>query len=69
MRCIVMKFKRVFLVVLDSVGVGEAKDASKYGDIGCNTLKHIKENTDLFIPNLKKIGFLDTINIQLKNLD
>lgn len=58
-----MKFKRIFLMVLDSVGVGEAKDASNYGDIGCNTLGHIKETTDLFIPNLKKIGFLDTVNM------
>lgn len=58
-----MKFKRVFLMVLDSVGVGEASDASKYGDIGSNTLGHIKEQCDLFVPNLKKIGFLDTINM------
>ena len=58
-----MKFKRVFLMVLDSVGVGEAKDASNYGDNGANTLGHVKDNTDLFIPNLKKIGFLDTINM------
>lgn len=58
-----MKFKRIFLMVLDSVGVGEASDASKYGDIGSNTLGHIKEQCDLFVPNLKKIGFLDTINM------
>lgn len=58
-----MKFKRVFLIVLNSVGVGEAKDALNYGDVGSNTLGHIKEKTDLFIPNLKKIGFLDTINM------
>ena len=58
-----MKFKRIFLMVLNSVGVGEAKDAANYGDIGSNTLGHIKEQTDLFIPNLKKIGFLDTINM------
>lgn len=58
-----MKFKRIFLMVLDSVGVGEAEDASKYGDIGANTLGHIREKCDLFIPNLKKIGFLDTINM------
>lgn len=50
-------------MVLDSVGVGEASDASKYGDIGSNTLGHIKEQCDLFVPNLKKIGFLDTINM------
>ena len=58
-----MKFKRIFLMVLVSVGVGEASDASKYGDIGSNTLGHIKEQCDLFVPNLKKIGFLDTINM------
>lgn len=58
-----MQFKRVFLVVLDSLGVGEAVDAINYDDAGCNTLGHIKENYDLFIPNLKKLGFLNTINM------
>ena len=58
-----MKFKRIFLMVLDSLGVGEADDASKYKDIGANTLGHIKESCNLFIPNLKKIGFLDTLNM------
>lgn len=58
-----MKFKRIFLMVLDSVGVGEANDAVNYGDVGSNTLGHIKDNYDLFIPNLKKIGFLDTLNM------
>jgi phosphopentomutase len=33
-------FKRIFLVVLDSVGIGEAPDAEKYGDVGANTLLH-----------------------------
>lgn len=36
-----MKEKRVFLIVLDSVGVGNAKDANLYGDEGANTLSHI----------------------------
>lgn len=58
-----MKFKRIFVLVLDSLGVGEAKDAADYGDTGANTLKHINENYDLFIPNLKKIGFLNTVNM------
>lgn len=62
-----MKFKRIFLMVLDSVGVGEASDASNYGDSNANTLGHIKENYDLFIPNLKKIGFLDTLNMSENN--
>ena len=59
-----MKFKRIFLMILDSLGVGEAKDASNYGDNGCNTLGNIKNNYDLFIPNLAKIGFLDTLTME-----
>lgn len=58
-----MKFKRIFLIVLDSVGVGETSDALNFGDNGANTLGHINEQCDLFIPNLKKIGFLDTLNM------
>lgn len=58
-----MKYKRIFLLVLDSLGVGEATDASNYNDTGANTLGHIKEKYDLFIPNLTKLGFLDTLNM------
>lgn len=58
-----MKFKRVFLLVLDSLGVGEAQDANNYGDTGANTLGHIIEKYDLFVPNLKRLGFLDTIKM------
>lgn len=58
-----MKFKRIFLMVLDSLGVGEAVDAASFGDTGANTLGHIYEKCGLFVPNLKKIGFLDTIHM------
>ncbi len=58
-----MKFKRIFLMVLDSLGVGETTDAVNFGDTGANTLGHIVEKCDLFVPNLKKIGFLDTLNL------
>lgn len=58
-----MKFKRVFLIVLDSLGVGEAIDASNYGDNGSNTLGHVNMENPLFIPNLTKLGFLDTLNL------
>ena len=65
-----MKFKRIFLIILDSLGVGESVDAINYNDTGANTLGHIKENYDLFIPNLKKLGFLNTINMdQNDNVD
>lgn len=62
-----MKFKRIFLLVLDSLGVGEAIDANNYGDNGANTLKHVMDNYDLFIPNLKKLGFVNTINMNDNN--
>ena len=58
-----MKFKRIFLMVLDSLGVGEAADATNFKDNGSNTLGHVIESEDLFLPNLKKIGILDTINM------
>ena len=58
-----MKFKRIFLIVLDSLGIGETSDALNFGDNGANTLGHVNEQYNLFIPNLKKIGFLDTLNM------
>ena len=48
-----MKFKRIFLMVLDSLGVGETIDAINFQDNGANTLGHVNEKCDLFIPNLK----------------
>jgi phosphopentomutase len=57
--------KRVILIVLDSVGIGELPDAAKYGDVGSNTLGHIAEQyPDLQIPNLVKLGLG---NIDLSN--
>lgn len=51
------KFNRVFVIVLDSLGVGEAKDAAKYGDTNTNTLKHLSySKNDFSIPNLEKLG-------------
>lgn len=59
-----MKFKRIFLIVMDSLGVGEALDANVYGDSTSNTLGHIMERQNLFIPNLKKLGFVDTLTMK-----
>lgn len=51
------KYKRIFTIVLDSLGIGEMKDSPKYGDEGVNTLRHIAEHTaDFNIPNLQKLG-------------
>src|SRR5699024_1713280 len=50
-------FKRVFLVVLDSVGIGEAPDAEAYNDVGANTLGNIALHMDgLHLPNLQDLG-------------
>lgn len=58
-----MKYKRVFLVVLDSVGVGSAKDSDKYGDGPTNTLGHIIEKTNVKLPNLEKMGLLNILDL------
>lgn len=49
-------FKRIHLVVLDSVGIGEAPDAAKFGDEGAHTLGHIAEVAGLKVPNMQKMG-------------
>jgi phosphopentomutase len=52
-----MKFKRIFTVVVDSLGVGEMSDSKEYGDIGVDTLGHISQSVESFeIPNLQKLG-------------
>jgi len=51
------KYKRIFTIVLDSLGVGEMSDSKEYGDIGVDTLGHIAESVESFkIPNLQKLG-------------
>lgn len=51
------KFRRIFLIVIDSLGIGEMPDAADYGDVGADTLGHISERADSFhIPNLQKLG-------------
>lgn len=52
-----MKFKRIFTIVLDSVGVGELPDAKDYNDEGADTLGHIaKAVNGLHLPNLASLG-------------
>lgn len=63
-----MKFKRAFVIVCDSMGIGNAKDASKYNDEGSNTLKHIDDNFTLNIPNLRSLGLGHISNIKYENV-
>ncbi len=52
-----MRFKRVFTIVLDSMGIGVMSDSEKFGDIGVDTLGHISQTVDeLTIPNLRRLG-------------
>ncbi|MED4203551.1 phosphopentomutase [Neobacillus mesonae] len=51
------KFKRIHLIVMDSVGIGEGKDAEQFNDVGSHTLLHIAEYMNgLNVPNLAKLG-------------
>ena len=52
-----MKYHRIFLIVLDSMGMGDAPDAERFGDAGADTLGHIDASVEHFnIPNLAKLG-------------
>lgn len=51
-----MKAKRVFLIVLDSVGAGEMPDAAVFGDSGANTLRSVWNTNKLDIPTLRALG-------------
>ena len=51
------KYKRIFTIVVDSLGAGAAPDAAQYGDEGADTLGHISDSVETFeIPNLRKLG-------------
>lgn len=51
--------KRVFLIVLDSFGIGELPDAADYGDVGSNTLKSCSESSYFKLDNLKCMGLFN----------
>lgn len=58
------KYKRIFLIVLDSVGIGGAIDEKEFGDINVNTLLHTLEVTNCKLPHLEKMGLINLINNQ-----
>lgn len=51
--------KRIFLFVLDSVGIGELPDAAEYGDAGTNTLAAAATSPYFHMPNMKKLGLFN----------
>lgn len=65
-----MMFNRIFLIVMDSLGIGNALDAKKFDDFGTNTFKHISEKFEngLNIPNLNNLGIADLDEIKGTNI-
>lgn len=61
-----MRYQRIFLVVMDSVGMGRAKDAKIYHDEGANTLGHILEKTHVELPHLNQLGLYNLLYDQEK---
>lgn len=51
-----MSFRRIILLILDSVGIGEAPDAGEYGDLGSDTLGNLARVRPLSLPNLLRLG-------------
>lgn len=59
------KFKRIHVIVMDSVGIGEAPDAAAFGDVGSHTLGHIAEKMGgLHMPEMQKLGLGNIDKIQ-----
>ncbi len=57
---ILKKYERIFVIVLDSLGIGAMPDSEKYGDVGVDTFGHILDKMgSLEIPNLRKLGMLN----------
>lgn len=60
-----MIFKRIFIIVLDSFGIGNAPDAYKFGDEGSNTLLSCSKSKYFNLPNLKKCGLFNIDGVDL----
>ena len=57
--------KRVFLIVLDSVGIGEMPDAAAYGDAGSNTIRAAASSPYFSMPNMRKLGFFNIDGVEI----
>lgn len=59
------RFQRVFVIVIDSLGIGEMPDSVEFGDVGVDTLGHIADSVDSFeIPNLRNLGLANLKEIR-----
>lgn len=57
--------KRVFLIVLDSFGIGEMEDAIDYGDKGTNTLRSVSSSPYFHMPNMREMGLFNLDGVEL----
>lgn len=60
------QMKRVFLIVLDSFGIGEMPDAANYGDKGSNTLGTVAKSPEFSMPNMEKLGLFNIDGVTAK---
>ena len=58
--------KRVFLVVLDSVGIGELPDAKEYNDEGSHTLYAVAQSKNFKMPNMERLGLFNIVGVEEK---
>ena len=59
--------RRVFLVVLDSFGIGYEPDAADFGDVGSNTLATIMKSEYYNTPNMKKLGLFNIDGVEAES--
>ena len=57
--------KRVFLIVLDSFGIGEEPDANLFGDVGTNTLRSVSTSEFFRFENMEKLGFFNIDGVEV----
>ncbi len=57
--------RRVFLIVLDSFGIGYEPDAAEFGDVGANTLASVATSDKFSVPMMKKMGFFNIDGVEV----
>ncbi|MCR4955290.1 MAG: phosphopentomutase [Lachnospiraceae bacterium] len=60
-----MEKRRVFLIVLDSFGIGYEPDAAEFGDVGANTLKSVSTSDKFDVPLMKSMGFFNIDGVEV----
>lgn len=62
-----IRMKRVFLIVLDSFGIGEMPDAREFGDAGSNTLKTVSNSEYFSMPNMQRLGLFNIDGVECRS--